>query len=268
MFADGPWMAIALSLYLLATLAAVAAGLRKRRFVIAMAMVAVALSVHGLAIALRWVRLDHGPYVNMYEILSSNVWSLHFAVLLAVLLIPVIRPMLATVLPVLQVLVIWQFTVPAPDSMVPVTYATVWLPVHVVVGKIFLGCLTVAIGLGLVILARHGGASRAFETMPASAALDELAYRFVMVAFVFQCLMLVVGAVWARDAWGRYWSWDPLETWAFITWLGTAIYLHLRVIRHPGPAFGAVSVLVVFGLAFFTFFGVPFVSTAPHKGAI
>jgi ABC-type transport system involved in cytochrome c biogenesis permease subunit len=187
---------------------------------------------------------------------------------LACLALPQIRAGLATVLPLLQILVVWLFAVAPTDGAAPVTYETIWLAVHVWLGKAFLGCIIVAVSLSLVVLARHGGARRPFTAMPANPALDELSYRFVLVAFVFESLMLVAGAIWAQDAWGRYWAWDPLETWAFVTWLSVIAYLHLRVTRRPGPLLSALMVTGIFAVAFSTFFGMPFVSTAPHKGAI
>lgn len=258
----------AMALYAAAAFLAVVAALRRRDgFRLPMAVLVLALVVHGLAIGLRWLRLGHGPYVDLFEILSSNIWSLHVAVLLGCLLVPRIRGILAVILPLLQILVLWLLTVPAKDTAVPVTYGTIWLPVHVTLGKIFLGCTVVALGLSLIVLFRRVAAS-GFQAMPGDRALDELAYRFVLVAFVFESLMLVAGAVWAQDAWGRYWAWDPLESWAFVTWLAVIAYLHVRALRRPPTAIGALMVLGIFVLAFSTFFGMPFVSTAPHKGAI
>jgi ABC-type transport system involved in cytochrome c biogenesis permease subunit len=130
--------------------------------------------------------------------------------------------------------------------------------VHVALGKVFLGAVLVAVGLSGMILAR----------LPRPEALEELAFRFMAIGFVFETLMLVSGAIWAQDAWGRYWAWDPLETWAFLTWLSLAAFLHARVAFRLSPRASALMILGVFALAFLTFFGVPFVSTAPHKGAI
>ena len=98
-------------------------------------------------------------------------------------------------------------------------------------------------------------------------ALESTSYRLLAFAFCFESLMLVFGAVWAQDAWGRYWAWDPLETWAFLTWLCVIFVLHWRL-NHPRKAIYALLVSGCFVLAFLTFFGVPFVSTAPHKGMI
>ena len=96
--------------------------------------------------------------------------------------------------------------------------------------------------------------------------LDQMAWRFMGVALVFESLMLIAGAVWAQDAWGRYWDWDPLETAAFITWLALAAAIHVRLSYRTAPWVGALMIFGVFTLAFLTFFGVPFVSMAVHQG--
>lgn len=267
---DTTVIAAAMALYAAAAVVAVLTAARRRpsSFSVAMTVLGVALATHTVAIGLRWMRLDHGPYVDMYEVLSSNVWSLHVAILGACLLIPRIRPILAVALPLLQIMVVWLLSVTPSDAPAPVTYDTSWLAVHVWLGKVFLGSVAVAVGLSLVVLARNSRLAGTFHLMPPVRALDELAYRFVLVAFVFESLMLVAGAIWARDAWGRYWAWDPLETWAFITWVAVAGFLHLRVTKRPSPALSAVLVIGLFALAFSTLFGMPFVTTAPHKGAV
>jgi len=98
--------------------------------------------------------------------------------------------------------------------------------------------------------------------------LDDYAWRFLTLAFVFHSLMLIAGAVWAQDAWGRYWAWDPLETWAFITWLSMAGSLHARLTFEIPAWSGWLMIVGVFILAILTFLGVPFLSQAPHKGAV
>jgi len=88
-------------------------------------------------------------------------------------------------------------------------------------------------------------------------------------AFIGHSFMLIAGAVWAHSAWGRYWAWDPLETWSLITWLSMGLLIHARVTsRHLPQVLAWASVIAVFALAFLTFFGVPFVSMAPHKGVM
>lgn len=257
-------------LYLLAAAIAVLAEARRRPALLgaAIGVLVAALAVHAVGIGLRWQRLGHGPYVNQYEILSSNIHTLHTALLFGVLAVRRLRPLLSVALPFLSVMVVWFLAVVPVDSGFPVTYDTVWLPIHVWLGKIFLGLMVVAVGGCLVILLRWALHAKVFPALPSAVIIDEINYRLVLLAFVFDGLMLIAGAVWAQDAWGRFWSWDPLETWSLLTWVGIAGYLHLRVTRRIRPQWSAMMLMALFALAYFTFFGVPFVSTAAHRGVI
>jgi len=227
------------------------------------------LLVHATAIGLRWERVGHGPFITMFEILSSNIWSLSAIFLLFYRRVPAVRPAAVVVMPVLFLMMGWLLVTNPVDGHFPPTYRTAWLYVHVTFGKLFLGCVLVAVGLsGAVLLRRAGFSIGALSALPGQAQITNLAYRFVVTGFIFESLMLIAGAIWAQDAWGRYWAWDPLETWAFLTWLLVALFLHARAsLRLIEPA-AAVSIIAIFAVAFLTFFGVPFVSIAPHKGAV
>jgi ABC-type transport system involved in cytochrome c biogenesis permease subunit len=234
-----------------------------------LAMLAVALACHTAALALRWERTGHGPFITMHEILSSNIWSLALAFTVAAWRLRVVRPAGAVVMPILFVMMAWMVSTDPAAGHMPATYKTLWLFVHVAMGKVFLGAVIVAVGLaGVILLRRAALASPWLAALPDDARLENLAFRFMVVGFLFESLMLVAGAIWAQDAWGRYWAWDPLETWAFVTWLVLAGFLHARASLRLAPAAGAAMIMAVFVVAFLTFFGVPFVSIAPHKGAI
>lgn len=221
-----------------------------------------------IVIAVRWLRIGHGPFISLFEILASSLFSLGLVYALIYWRLPALRPAVAVVMPVMLVPGLWLLTVSPADSHLPPSYDTPWLWVHVATGKIFLGICLAALGLAGVVLLRRGGVAHRFGAMPADAALDQLAWRFMGVALVFQSSMLISGAVWAQGAWGRYWGWDPIESWAFLTWLALAAALHLRTTRRVAPWLGAVMILAIFVLAFLTFFGVPFISLSPHKGAV
>lgn len=258
---------LAVGLYLgAALLALLALGRQNLPYRALAALVMLALAVHAASIGLRWARLGHGPYVDLFEILSSNVWSLHLIVISVCAVLPGARSALSTILPVLTILTTWMLVTPSKDTVLPVTYHTIWLPVHMVLGKLFLGLTAVAVGLSLIVLIRNAGVRVGHA--PPNDRIEPEAHRIMLVAVFFQSLMIVAGAAWARDAWGRYWSWDPLESWSFLTWLGMLGYLHWRSIRTDRFAVNSALVVGVFVLAFATFFGVPFLSTAPHKGAV
>lgn len=261
---------IALLAYVVAgSIAIVAALLGKRPERTVLALILAGLALHSVSLGLRWVRVGHGPFLTMFEILASNVWSLLAVFAVAYWRIKALRPAAAIVMPILFLMMGWLLMTNPGEGHLPPTYHTIWLYVHVGFGKIFLGAVLVAVALAGVIILRWGELEpKAFKRLPQNTQIDELAYRFLALGLVFESLMLVSGAIWAQDAWGRYWAWDPLETWALLTWLLLAFALHLRFTLKPRPPVAATLVFAVFALAFLTFFGVPFLSTAAHQGAV
>lgn len=243
--------------------------LRKRPERAVLALILAGWALHTVSLVLRWERLDHGPFLTMFEILSSNIWSLALAFALAYWRIPQIRASAAVVMPLLFVMMGWLMLTSPGEGHFPQTFRTPWLYIHVGLGKVFLGAVLVAVGLsGVILLRRTAWAEPYLARMPDNRRLEELSYRLLALGLIFETLMLISGAIWAQDAWGRYWAWDPLETWAFLTWLMLAFTIHLRLLVKLAPEVSAVLVMSVFAVAFLTFFGVPFISTAPHKGAV
>jgi ABC-type transport system involved in cytochrome c biogenesis permease subunit len=272
---EANWLGVAVAAYGLAAGAAAGSFALAGRAFRGTAETAVAIflaagvAAHTLSLALRWDRVGHGPFISMFEVLSSNVWSLSLLFLAAFLRVKAVRPAAAVALPVVFMLMAWMLSTSPDDGHLPATYRTLWLYAHVGFGKVFLGALLVATAIaGLVLLDRGGAGGPGVAAGGDAAAMERLALRFVVLAFVFESLMLVTGAVWAQDAWGRYWDWDPLETWAFLTWIAIAMLLHARVTFRVPPRATATMIVAVFALAFLTFFGMPFVSTALHKGAV
>ncbi len=239
-------------------------GPRGRRGVTLLLPAAVALMA--VALGLRWERLGHGPFFNLYEILGSSFFSLGMIYSLAWWRWRDLRASAHLVLPVLVLLGVWQWVTPPLDTHFMPTYKTGWLWVHLVFGKLFLGILVTAVGIAGIIVLRRG--LGAFGEAPSDAQLDACAWVLLRWALVFETLMLIAGAVWAQDAWGRYWAWDPLETSAFLTWLALLAALHARMSFRLGPMATPWMAAGVFVLAFLTFFGMPFISQAPHQGAL
>ena len=218
---------------------------------------------HTISLALRWDRVGHGPFMKLFEILSSNLWSLLLVYLLFMIWARDHRPAGRYIVPLLALLMLWLLITEPRDTHLPATYDTIWLYFHVVSGKLFLGLLMLATGMAILEMVR----SRSDTGSMVILASKSLSYRLLAFAFCFESLMLITGAIWAQDAWGRYWAWDPLETWAFLTWLSVIFVLHWRL-NYPRHSIYAVLMVACFTLAFLTFFGVPLVSTAPHKGMI
>lgn len=234
-----------------------------------MALMLVSWLLHTAAMGIRWTRIGHLPVINMFEGLSANVWGLMAAVLIGYWIWPRARAFAAIALPIVMLVMGWMMLLGADDSNLPNSYDTIWLYIHIGFIKLFLGAAFVALGMSGIILLRAANFGRERLTRAASDnSLDDLSYRCMALALIFDTLGIVAGAIWAQDAWGRYWSWDKLEIWSLITWLAIGLTLHVRASFKTSPRTNALLVIGTFVIAFFTFFGIPFISTALHKGMV
>jgi len=117
--------------------------------------------------------------------------------------------------------------------LVPALKST-WLVIHVsaaiISGGVFLLANTIAATyLYLDAMEQKGERKNWAKRLPSLEVLDQLSYRLIAFVFPLWTFAVIAGAIWAENAWGRYWGWDPKETWAFITWVAYAAYLHARV---------------------------------------
>jgi len=245
-------------------------GARKGRRVDRMVLVSLVAGVSMLtaAIAVRWAEVGYGPFLTMFEILLSNAFSLGLIYTLLYWRMSSVRVGAIFVMPILMIMCVWLVSTSTAPGRLPATFDNYWLWIHVGLGKVFLGVALAAVGVAGISLVASGRGSLWRLYVPHEVDLDAVAWRLMSIAFVFHSLMIIAGAVWANDAWGRYWAWDPLETWAFVTWLTMGISLHARLTYRLPAWAGPVMIITVFVLAFLTFFGVPFISLAPHKGVM
>ncbi|HKN33318.1 MAG TPA: cytochrome c biogenesis protein CcsA [Terriglobales bacterium] len=103
--------------------------------------------------------------------------------------------------------------------------------------------------------------------LPTAETLDQITYKTICIAFPLLTLMIAAGAYWANRTWGSYWSWDPKETWAAITWLVYAGYLHMRITRGWRGRRAAYFAILGFAVVMFTFFGVTYLLPGLHAYA-
>lgn len=142
---------------------------------------------------------------------------------------------------------------------------SVWMVIHVPVMFLSYAALVNAFGVGLafVIQERQLKSKRpgriAFQ-LPPLEELDNLIYGIIAAAFPGLTLGILLGALWANQAWGRYWGWDPKETWSFITWMVYLIFLHMRLLSGWRGRKSAYLSLAGFGILVFTYVGVNYFS--------
>ena len=150
----------------------------------------------------------------------------------------------------------------APKDVVPPIPAlqSYWLVLHVTLSFIGESFFVVAFICAIYYLASRNQERRK--------SLDRLTYTTIAVGYpIFTAGALIFGAVWAQTAWGTYWSWDPKETWALITWLVYTAYLHTRFVKKFRGKVSAVLAIVGFAFTMFTFFGVNYLLAGLHSYA-
>lgn len=262
------WLAL-IANSLICVIAIFGVVLRKRPERTLMALLVLSVVAHAVAIGARWIRIGHVPVNGNFELLSGNIWGLMVAVMLGYWLLPKARAFAAVVMPLVIMLMAWMLLLGQDDSSLPPTYDTIWLYIHIGFIKLFLGSAFVALGIAIIVLLRAAHIGRdQFAPLPDDKTLDGTAYRCMALALIFDTLGVVAGSIWAQDAWGRYWNWDKLEVWSLVTWLSIALSLHVRQPFRTTPKTNAWLIVATWLIAFFTFFGIPFVSTALHKGMI
>jgi ABC-type transport system involved in cytochrome c biogenesis permease subunit len=262
------WIAL-IGYSLICAIAIIGVVFRKRPERTLLALMTLSIALHTVAIGARWMRIEHIPVGNNFELLSGNVWGLMIAVTLGYWLLPRVRVFAALVMPVIIMLMAWMLLMAKDESSLPPTYDTIWLFIHIGFLKLFLGSAFVALGIAGIILLRAANIGRErFSKLPTDKSLDGTAYRCMALALIFDTLGVVAGAIWAQDAWGHYWSWDKLEVWSLVTWLSIGLMLHVRASFKTEPMTNALMIVATWLIAFFTFFGIPFVSTALHKGMV
>ncbi len=205
----------------------------------AMTLATLAVAAHLTAVVTRGLAVHRAPWGNMYEFVTAltcvaaifflfvmiryRAWALGVFVMGAVVI----------ALGLAETII---YT--AAGQLVP-ALQSYWLSIHVTAMTLATGIFFVAAVLGVVYLAadryaRRISAGRAapgngiMRRLPSTEQLDRLTYRTIVFGFPVWTFGVIAGAIWADQAWGRYWGWDPVETWAFITWVLYAAFLHAR----------------------------------------
>lgn len=193
------------------------------------------LLFHSVSIALRWAEVGHGPYVGTFEISSGYAWAS---------------------------VAIFLITQQKFEKIRSAGFAT-----------IAFGSLLVAVGIATLYILKERfennnkdsqDADSFYKRLPSLDIMDEMMYSFVAFGLIDLTIIIGTGAIWANQTWGRYWGWDPIETWSLISWFTYAICLHLRVnMGWNGKRIAWVIIFSIFVLAF-SLYGVGYVYGGLH----
>jgi cytochrome c-type biogenesis protein CcsB len=248
--------------------------------------IAVGATVAGLAIqlvslTLRGLATHRVPWGNMYEFASVVGAAAVIAYLVVLVRLPQVRYLgMFLLFPIVVLLFLAGTVLYAPAAPLVPALRSYWIAIHVTTISIGTGIFLVSFVATVLYLVRRrwevaveaGRTPTRFPVtlgarLPTTDVLDRMAYRTVAFGFPVYTFGIIAGAIWAEAAWGRYWGWDPKETWAFITWVVYAAYLHARATAGwRGTAAARVNMLA-FATMIFNFFIINMVVSGLHSYA-
>ena len=208
-----------------------------------------------LAVLFRGIAAERVPLSNMYEFsltftLAITVMYLFFERLYST------RQLGAIVVSIAFMMTLYIWSLPADlrevDPLIPALQARPIMTAHVSSAIFAYATFAVSFAAAILFLVRKRWN---VQWLPSLEMLDDIGFRAVTVGFPLLSLVLILGSVWAHDAWGVYWSWDPKETAALFTWLVYAVYLHTRTLRGWRGTRSAWILLFGFGAVMFTYYG-------------
>ncbi len=228
-----------------------------------------AIAVHSAAIVLRGIDMGRLPMANQYEFATAFAWALALISLIFILKFnfPALGVFSSPVTLLLAVYAGLQkqnelklIAANGADSirnLMPALRSS-WLGIHVSTVIVAYGAFGVSFVLSILFLVRGRIRENSFwdAHIPKQEKLDTISYRCISLGMMFLTATIFIGGIWAENAWGSYWTWDPKETWALVTWLIYLIYLHLRIRRGWNGKTAAIFGTVGFVCVLFTYIGV------------
>ena len=201
---------------------------------VATAMMILGFILLFVGVATRGLSAGRVPWGNMYEFSITGALAFTGAYLVALLKYELRWLGLLVSISVLLTLGTAVTVLYVPSAPLVPALKSPWLIIHVstaiISGGVFLLANVIAAAyLYLDNMETKGERTAWAKRLPSLEVLDQLSYRLVAFVFPLWTFSVIAGAIWAESAWGRYWGWDPKETWAFITWVAYAAYLHARV---------------------------------------
>ncbi len=262
---------VALVMYTVVTLLSLVAVVRNRkndrsrsRLFLLLAFV-----VHTTTLIVRYFEAGYTPVTNLHESLSFFAWAL-VGVFMLIDLQMRMQVMAAVTSTIVTVFMLFGSLMPMHTQELNPALDSFWLPIHV--GLAFMGnaVFTVAFVAAILYLIQERMLkSKKFSALhyrlPSLETLDRVNYRCLKFGFPLMTMGIISGAVWAESAWGTYWSWDPKESWALITWFLYAALLHGRLTVGWRGRRAAIFAIIGFCFLLFTFLGVNLLLPGLHS---
>ncbi len=215
-------------------------------------LVQLALVFLTTSLVTRTMATGHAPFANHFEFAVSFAWGMTLAYIYFEWRYQV-RTLALVVLPVILGMLLYASTLSyEANPLMPALQNSPLLTLHVFTAALAYGAAVIAFGAAVMFLIEP---KLKWQGLPKPALLDEIGYKAVVITFPMLTIMIILGAIWANIAWGQYWSWDPKETAALVTWLIYGAYLHARVVRGWRGRRAAWLLVAGFAAILFTYFG-------------
>lgn len=258
---------VAYGFLFLALVAGFASIWKSLKYLPRLSLGAIALSFISLTLGLTQRSITAGrlPFASLYEFTLLFIWGL---LLLFILMHRKIKSPLFTALVALLGVVLFSYGSTLPSETAPLMPAlqSIWLKFHVFTAIIAYGAFGLSFCAGIIYLLQERAKEKGLRQSPPSLEnIDEFLHWSVVLGFSFMTLVIITGAVWAEEVWGSWWSWDPKETWALITWLIYAGYLHARKSYGWQGRRAALMAVLGFVAVLFTLFGVTLLIPGYHS---
>ena len=230
-----------------------------------------------LILGLRWIISGYFPLSNLYESLLFLDWCLLFILIIAEtktrtkLLGAILLPIILLIISFASLILPTQMQEAAP--LVPALQSN-WLMMHVSMMMLSYATLIVGSLLSILFLVIQKFTTNKIQVTKQNITqtknqllenIDTWSYRTIGLGFPFLTIGIIAGAVWANEAWGSYWSWDPKETWALITWLIFAAYIHARLTKGWVGEKAALLGSIGFVIVWICYLGVNFLGQGLHS---
>ena len=186
------------------------------------------VAIHTAAIGLWWNVVGHGPYIERFEVLTSNAWILVVFFLIIARFVQQVRPAGLLVFPTVVFMVALAVFLKPETKDLPPTFRSFWLILHITIYKIAFAALVIALVFSIFYLLRSRGRLASVAALSDLSVIDLRAYRFAGFGFALWASGMLAGSIWAYQSWNVFWNWDPVQTWSLITWVMFGIYLHMR----------------------------------------
>lgn len=211
--------------------------------------------------------IGHIPISNLYEVfilfcLVTALFHLYYEAKYQSL---VLGSFVLWIIAAAVVFILWYSVTRDAHQIQPLVPAlqSWWMKIHVPANFIGYGTFAIAAMLGVAYLLKAKNIMA--DRLPSLELLDDVMYKAIAVGFAFFTIATILGALWAAEAWGGYWSWDPKETWALIVWLNYAAWLHMRLMKGLRGVVAAWWAVVGLFVTTFAFIGVNMFLSGLHS---